>query len=97
VWAEEEGHVPFSPASKIRRPRAPRKTAPLLPAHVDELLLGCARTSRDRLALLVLLDCGVRRAELAGIRICDFDLAAANSPSSARARRSGSYLCAGES
>jgi site-specific recombinase XerD len=74
VWAEEEGHVPFSPASRIRRPRAPRKTAPLLPAHVDELLLGCARTSRDRLALLVLLDCGVRRAELGGIRIRDFDL-----------------------
>jgi integrase/recombinase XerD len=75
VWSEEEGHVPFSPASKIRRPRAPRKTAPLLPAHVDELLLACARTSRDRLALLVLLDCGVRRAELAGIQIRDFDLA----------------------
>jgi integrase len=69
IWAEEEGHVPFSPASKIRRPRAPRKTAPLLPTHVDELLLGCARAARDRLALLVLLDCGVRRGELAGIRI----------------------------
>jgi integrase/recombinase XerD len=75
VWAEEEGHVAFSPASKIRRPRAPRKTAPLLPAHVDELLLGCARTARDRLALLVLLDCGVRRAELGGIRVREFDLA----------------------
>jgi integrase/recombinase XerD len=74
VWAEEEGHIPFSPASKIRRPRAPRKTAPLLPADVDDLLLGCARTSRDRLALLVLLDCGVRRAELAGTRVRDFDL-----------------------
>jgi integrase len=74
VWAEEGGHVPFSPASRIRRPRAPRKTAPLLPAHVDELLLGCTRTARDRLALLVLLDCGVRRAELGGIRIRDFDL-----------------------
>jgi integrase len=74
VWAEEEGHIPFSPASKIRRPRAPRKTAPLLPADVDEVLLGCTRTSRDRLALLVLLDCGVRRAELAGIRVRDFDL-----------------------
>jgi integrase/recombinase XerD len=72
VWAEEEGHVPFSPASRIRRPRAPRKTAPLLPAHVDELLLGCARTARDRLALL---DCGVRRAELAGVRVRDFDVA----------------------
>jgi site-specific recombinase XerD len=47
VWAEEEGHVPFSPASKIRRPRAPRKTAPLLPAHVDELLLDCSRTAPE--------------------------------------------------
>jgi integrase len=74
-WADEEGHVPFSPASKIRRPRAPRKTAPLLPAHVDELLLDTARTPRDRVALLVLLDCGVRRSELAGIRVRDFDLA----------------------
>jgi integrase len=97
VWAEEEGHVPFSPASKIRRPRAPRKTAPLLPAHVDELLLGCARTSRDRLALLVLLDCGVRRAELAGIRIRDFDSPDGSSRSTARARRSESSRCAGGS
>jgi site-specific recombinase XerC len=75
VWAEEEGDVPFSPAAKIRRPRAPRKMARLLPAHVDELLLGCSRTARDRLALLVLLDCGVRRAELAGLQIISFDLA----------------------
>ena len=60
---------------RYRRPRAPRKTAPLLPAHVDELLLACTRTARDRLALLVLLDCGVRRAELGGIRIRNFDLA----------------------
>ncbi|HZT91700.1 MAG TPA: site-specific integrase [Gaiellaceae bacterium] len=66
------------------RPLLPRLTNPpaagaaedgaLLPAHVDELLLGCTRTARDRLALLVLLDCGVRRAELGGIRIRDFDL-----------------------
>jgi integrase len=75
VWAEEEGHVPFSPASKIRRPRAPRKTAPLLPADIDKLMLDCARTTRDCLALLVLLDCGVRRAELGGIRGRDFDIA----------------------
>jgi site-specific recombinase XerC len=97
VWAEEEGHVPFSPASKIRRPRAPRKTAPLLPAHVDELLLGCARNSRDRLALLVLLDCGVRRAELAGTASATSTSLADSSPSSARDRRNASSHCAAES
>jgi hypothetical protein len=28
VWAEEEGHIPFSPASKIRRPRTPEDCVP---------------------------------------------------------------------
>jgi Phage integrase, N-terminal SAM-like domain len=97
VWAEEEGYVPFSPASRIRRPRAPRKTAPLLPAHFDELLLGCAPTSRDRLALLVLLDCGVRRAELGASGSATSTSPAASSPSSARVRRSASFRCAGGS
>jgi site-specific recombinase XerC len=73
-WAEDQGFVPFSPAAKIRRPRAQRKAAPLLPANVDARLLASATTARDRLALLVLLDCGVRRAELGGIRARDFDL-----------------------
>ena len=73
-WSEDQGYVPFSPASKIRRPRAQRKAAPLLPANIDARLLASATTARDRLALLVLLDCGVRRAELGGIRVRDFDL-----------------------
>ena len=29
AWAEGHDHVPFSPAAKLRRPRAPKKTAPL--------------------------------------------------------------------
>jgi integrase/recombinase XerC len=74
TWAEDQGFVPFSPAAKIRRPRAQRHAAPLLPANIDARLLGSATTARDRLALLVLLDCGVRRAELAGIRVRDLDL-----------------------
>lgn len=74
-WAEEESFVPVSPAAKIRRPRTSKKAAPLLPVNIDQRLLNSARTARDRLAILVLLDCGVRRAELAGIRARDFDLA----------------------
>jgi site-specific recombinase XerC len=74
TWAEEQGHVPFSPDAKLRRPRAPRKTAPLLPSNTDARLLNVTRTPRDRVALLLLLDAGLRRNELAGVRVRDIDL-----------------------
>ena len=69
-WAEDQGHVPFSPAAKLRRPRAPRKSAPLLPSNTDARLLNVTTVPRDRVALLFLLDVGLRRNELAG----DIDL-----------------------
>ena len=75
AWAEDESIVPFSPAAKIRRPRAPRQVAPLLPQGADARLLGAARVPRDRVALLCLLDLGLRRGGLARLRVRDFDLA----------------------
>jgi integrase/recombinase XerC len=74
-WAEEQDQVPFSPAAKIRRPRAPRKTAPLLPQAAPAALLNAAGRPRDRVALVLLLDLGLRRSELGGVRVDDFDLA----------------------
>jgi integrase len=74
TWAEEQDQVPFSPAAKPRRPRAPRKTAPLLPVNTDARLLNATRTPRDRVAVLFLLDLGVRRSELSGVRPRDIDL-----------------------
>ena len=44
-WAEEQDHVPFSPAAKLRRPRAPRKTAPLLPHDASSAPPGRRRSS----------------------------------------------------
>lgn len=73
-WAEDQDQVPFSPAAKLRRPRAPRRAAPLLPQNADARLLNAAQTQRDRVALLFLLDLGVRRAELAGVHPGDIDL-----------------------
>lgn len=75
AWAETEGIVPFSPAARLRRPRAPKPVVRLLPEAIDAKLLGAASVSRDRVALLCLLDLGVRRGGLAGIQVRDFDLA----------------------
>jgi integrase/recombinase XerC len=74
TWAEEHDQVPFSPAAKLRRPRAPRRAAPLLPRNADERLLNAAPNARDRVALLFLLDLGIRRSELSGLRVSDIDL-----------------------
>jgi integrase len=75
AWAEDNNYVPFSPAAKLRRPRAPRKNAPLLPANTDASVLAACERPRDRVGLLTLLDLGLRRNELAGIQGRDIDLA----------------------
>ncbi len=72
-WAEEQGHNAISPAARIRRPRAEKRVAPLLPADARPRLLTVAKHPRDRLALFCLLLLGVRRGELAGLQIRDFD------------------------
>ena len=77
-WAEEEGHVADSPARRIQRPKKPKKAARLLPVASGGKLIASAPTARDRLCLILLLDCGVRRAELAGMRVRDIDLGRRN-------------------
>jgi site-specific recombinase XerD len=72
-WAEEQGHIAISPAARIRRPKAEQKVAALLPLDARPRLLSQAKHPRDRLGLFCLLALGLRRAELACIRIRDFD------------------------
>jgi site-specific recombinase XerD len=73
-WAEEEGHVEHSPASRLRTPKIPKRAPELLPIAIDSQLLAVTETVRDRLALLTLLDLGLRKSELVGIQVADFDL-----------------------
>ena len=75
TWAEDNDLVTVSPATRLRRPRVPRRIAPLLPANADARLLGACGIPRDRAALLFLLDCGIRRGELQALRVRDVDMA----------------------
>jgi site-specific recombinase XerD len=74
TWAEEQDQVPFSPAANAQAATCASKTAPLLPVNTDARLLNATRTPRDRVAVLFLLDLGVRRSELSGVRPRDIDL-----------------------
>jgi integrase len=72
-WCEEQGHIAISPAARIRRPRAEQRVAKVLPLDARPRLLETAKHPRDRLGLYCLLVVGLRRSELAGIQIRDFD------------------------
>lgn len=73
AWAEEQGHIAVSPAARIRRPRAERRLARVLPLDARPRLLSVAKHPRDRLGLFCLLGLGLRRGELANVQVRDFD------------------------
>lgn len=78
-WAAEEGEVPTSPMARMHSPIVPEEPPPVL---IDEQIGRLIRTcdgrdfaSRRDLALLrLLLDSGLRRSEVAGLRLQDVDL-----------------------
>lgn len=74
-WAHENDHVPVNPARKIRSPKTKdedsRKRAFAL--KVVKQLVNAQPQRRDRLALLVLYWCALRRLELRQVQVGDFD------------------------
>ncbi len=74
-----EGFVSADPMTTIEKPRAPVPIIqPLSSEQVDAMLEACDPKSfsglRDRLILLVLVDCGLRASELCGLTLADVDL-----------------------
>lgn len=78
-WAVTEDEIPSSPMAKMRPPIVPEEPpAVLTDEQVKALLKACEGPGflarRDTAILRLLLDTGMRRAELAGLKVDDVDL-----------------------
>ncbi len=78
-WAVEEGEISVSPMAKMKPPPIPEKPVPLVPeATLKKLLKACSGTDfadrRDTAMIRLLIDSGLRRAELANLTLDDLDL-----------------------
>jgi site-specific recombinase XerD len=78
-WIVDEGEVHESPMLKMRGPIVPVEPPPVLREDdLRELLKACAgadfEARRDTAIIRLFLDTGMRRAELAGLKVADVDL-----------------------
>jgi site-specific recombinase XerD len=75
AWLEDEGEIPTDPMAKMKPPRVSEQPAPVLTEEMLRRLATCAgrdfEARRDRALILLLLDSGGRRAEIAGMRLGD--------------------------
>lgn len=79
AWCEAEDEIVPNPMERMRPPVVPERGIRVLSdGEVKALLATCSGTEfadrRDAAILRVFLDCGVRLAELAGLRVDDLDL-----------------------
>jgi site-specific recombinase XerD len=79
-YAVGEGEIRESPMARMRPPKADQPTTPLVDDAAMKRLLKVTEGAsfearRDRAVILLLLDCGLRRAEIAGLTVDDVDFA----------------------
>jgi integrase/recombinase XerC len=79
AWLAEEEEVPASPMLFMKPPIVPDKPVPIVPDDgLKRLFKACAGNTfearRDTALLMLLLDTGARRDEMAGLKLADVDL-----------------------
>ena len=79
AWAVEEGEVDTHPMTHVRSPMVPDKPVPVLTDdELRALLAACSGKTfedrRDTAIVRLLLDTGMRRDELVGLRVADVDV-----------------------
>jgi site-specific recombinase XerD len=79
AWLVEEEEIAADPMRHMKRPMVPDKPVPIVPADgLKRLFRACAGNTfearRDTALIMLLLDTGARRDEMAGLKRADVDL-----------------------
>jgi site-specific recombinase XerD len=79
AWLADEEEIPADPMRRMKPPIVPDKPVPIVPEDgLKRLFRACAGNTfearRDTALLMLLLDTGARRDEMAGLRLADVDL-----------------------
>jgi site-specific recombinase XerD len=79
AWLVEEQEIDTSPMARMKPPIVPEQPVPVVPDDgLRRLLKACDgrdfEARRDTAIILLLLDIGPRRGELAGVKLADVDL-----------------------
>lgn len=77
-WLAEEGEIPASPMARMSPPDLPEAPVPIIDDdRLRRLLAACGGKGftdrRDHAILRLLIDTGMRRGEVAGLRVADVD------------------------
>src|SRR4029453_3913601 len=80
-WLHEEEEIPVNPMARITAPIVPEQPVPVVPGDAVRRLLAVCEgkdfaSRRDTAMILLLVDTGIRAAELSGLQVVhvDFDL-----------------------
>jgi site-specific recombinase XerD len=79
AWLADEEEIPADPMRRMKPPIVPDKPVPIVPEDgLKRLFRVCAGSTfearRDTALIMLLLDTGARRDEMAGLRLADVDL-----------------------
>jgi site-specific recombinase XerD len=79
AWLLDEQEIQADPTARMRPPMVPAKPIPIVSADgLKRLFAACAGPSfearRDTALIMLLLDTGARREEMAGLKLTDVDL-----------------------
>ena len=74
IWLESNGYIEKAPTSDMKAPKVPKPIRHAVPLDAIPTLIAACNSSRDRLIVSLLADTGLRRMELANIRLSDINL-----------------------